>query len=85
MVLAEPLPFRLGIGQVIRVILGHLLPVVAEVALNAILSLQLKIGLLYLLKKRRIIPGGPIVNGDDVSRRPHRLELLGILVLTDIL
>jgi hypothetical protein len=51
MVFTEALPFRLNISQVVGVILGYLLPIVSEVALNVILPLQLKVRLLRLLKQ----------------------------------
>ena len=61
-VFAQALPFRLDISQIVGIIPGDFLPVVAEVTLDAILSLHLKVCLLHLFEQGGVIPGGARVN-----------------------
>ena len=53
--------------------------------LNAVFSLQLEIGLLNLFKQGGVILGSTVVNRGDVGDGPHRLKLLGVLLLINIL
>ena len=50
-VFAQPLPLVLYVGQVIGIMIGDVLPVVAEVASLAVFSFQFQVGLLYLLEE----------------------------------
>ena len=81
MILPQPRPLCLNIKPVIGVIFGDFFPVISKVAFNAVVHLKLKVGLLYLLKQGRIVPGSAIVNGGNIGRCPHRLELLGVFLL----
>ena len=51
MVFTQAFSLRLNIGQVIGVMPGDFLPVIPEVAFNAVSPLQFKVRLLYFLKQ----------------------------------
>ena len=50
MALPQPLPLPLNVAKVVRVMRGHLLPVVAEMPFDPVLPLQFQVELLHLLQ-----------------------------------
>ena len=50
-VFAEALPFAFHVPEVVRIVLSDLLPVVPEMALNAVFSLEFQVGLFGLFEQ----------------------------------
>ncbi len=84
-VFAEALTFRRHVSEVVRIILRHILPIVAEVPFDAVPPLKLKVGLLDLFEQSSIVPGSAVMNTGTVGSGAHRLELFTVLVFADVL
>lgn len=82
---AQALPFRLNKSGISGIAGRNHLPGEAKMALYAVLFLKIKVVLLGLLEKSAVVPGGAVVDRGGVGGAGHGAELLGILVLVDIL
>ena len=68
MLFAQSLPLGPDELDIVRIVLADLLPIVSEVALDAVLSFQFQISLLDLFQQGAIVPGSAIKD------RGHFLE-----------
>jgi len=67
MLFAQSLPLCLDESEIVRIVPAYLLPIITEVALDAVLSFQFQISLLYLFQLGAIIPGSAIKNRGHVT------------------
>ena len=77
---AQPGALRLYILPIVRVVFSHLLPIVPEMALNAVPPLQFQIGLLDLFEQGGFIPCSAVVNDGAIGRGCHRFKIFAVLV-----
>ena len=77
--------FGLYVALVVRVVAGDGLPVELKVALDAVLTLELDVGLLDLLKEGMVIPSDTVVYGGNVGVGGHGAEVTIELVGCDVL
>src|ERR1035437_2829039 len=85
MIIAEAVPLTFDVGQIRGVVFGDLLPVVFEMASDAIAAFLFEIGLLHLFKEGVLVPGSSVEDSGDIGSRAHGAKFFSELVFADIL